>query len=524
MLMKKILCILLSAVLAVSVFGIAAYAQEDVTGFAVANDIHYVHPLENVDDYVIANTFNSNENGNAYQHESGFIIDEFLRQCAENDECEFILIPGDLATYGRDYPEDHMALANKFATFEKETGKQVYVINGNHDNGADDLVNSTKFREIYHEFGYDKAFSIDESCCSYAVNINDKYGLIALDSCDENYSLASGVDLARVNWVREQAQAIKESGREPIMIMHHNLLEHSPLQLITQDKYIVSFPRTFASIFADCGIKLVFTGHTHLTDVTSLTTPAGNTIYDFCTAALSEYPMQYRFIEMTDEEISYEMKTIQKIDTDALTAIVSGYTQEQIDAMSTDFPAYAKSSEKARTENRLKAEVAETSTELAEIFDLPLYGENSLSKKAAEYNITVPESDYENIWDMGGEIYLNFMSGNKIFGSESNEVKILLAAVNYAIRSIPAEKIDSEKDIAQAITKFLTSVFGAATPIEKAAVNAIAPLIDAYASDTDGVDNIAGTIPGYSPEEPEGIIDIISDILNKVIEYIKSIF
>ena len=188
----------MALMLCVSALYIGAYAADDSCGFAVATDLHYVHPLANVEDYVESEEFNTNKNGHSYQHESGFIIDEFLRQCAENDNCDFVLIPGDLATYGREYVEDHYTLAAKFRAFEQSTGKQVYVINGNHDNGKESLTNSAKFREIYNEFGYDKAFAVDESCCSYAVNLNDKYGLIALDSCDEQYRLASGVDFERV--------------------------------------------------------------------------------------------------------------------------------------------------------------------------------------------------------------------------------------------------------------------------------------------------------------------------------------
>ena len=96
-----------------------------------------------------------------------------------------MLITGDLATHGRDYVSEHEAVAAKFRKFEKETGKQVYVINGNHDNAKDMPVDHKKFTEIYHEFGYDEALSTDEGTCSYSANLNDEYTLVALDTCDE---------------------------------------------------------------------------------------------------------------------------------------------------------------------------------------------------------------------------------------------------------------------------------------------------------------------------------------------------
>lgn len=553
--MKKILCFILAAVLSCSAVSITATAQEDSTGFVVATDLHYVHPLENVEDYVEANTFNSNENGYAYQHESGFIIDEFLNQCAKNEDCDFILLPGDLVTYGRDYPEDHMALAEKFRSFEKSTGKQIYVINGNHDNGAGTFTDHTKFTEIYHEFGYDKAFSVDESCCSYAVNLNEEYALIALDSCDENYSLTNGITLERLNWVREQAKAITQSGRKPVMIMHHNLLEHSPLQLITNDKYIVAFPRTFATLFADWGIKLVFTGHTHLTDAVSHTSPAGNVIYDFCTSALSEYPFQYRTFEMTDDVITYGMQNIKKIDTDALSSVVSGYTQEQLTAMATDMPAYAAAKESARTLNTLKKSLSaeglgfsnddavyETINSACEsidkLFSMSLYGENSVQQLAKEYNIEIPDSSYENIWSIGSEIYLNFVAGNKKFDFESLEAQIILNGAVLALRSTTAEIADEKLlsaanvllggdiKLAEEITKAGTDIFGAVTPLEYFALAIAAPFVNAYGSDTDSVENFCGEIPGYNADISnfEYILNSISDTFLRIAEYIALVF
>lgn len=551
--MKKLLCFLTVLALAFSTLCIAAYAQEDTCGFAVASDIHYVHPLENADDYIISNKFGSNEDGSAYQHESGFIVDEFLRQCEENDSCDFILIPGDLATYGREFIEDHLNLAQKFRDFEEKTGKQVYVINGNHDNGAGANVDSAKFREIYYDFGYDKAFAVDESCCSYAVNLNDEYALIALDSCDENYSLANGVDYKRIAWVREQAKAITESGRHPILIMHHNLLEHMPFQLVTQDKYIVSFPRTYASIFADCGIKLVFTGHTHCTDAVSHTSPLGNVIYDFCTSSLPKYPLQYRFFNLTDKEISYEMKTVERIDTDALTSVVSGYTDEQISAMATDFPAYAGENRKRVAISTIKRELSaegfgisedsafynlinDACNSTDELFSMPLYGKGGVKELAKEYNIDIPDSDYETIWDIVGEVYLDFVAGNKNYDSESAEAAIVLKGAALALQSVTAKMTDKyllsaanaliggDAGIAENLAKVGSSVFGDVSPAEYFVLAVASPAVNAFCSDTDGVDNVSGTIPGYeAQEDAANIFDFVSDALVQICRYIKSL-
>ena len=89
--MKKFISVVLSIALLLSTVALAVSAADDgVMSFAVASDLHYVEPTEpvehNNDDpiYYYANRRAQME------HESGFIIDEFLRQCAEDENCEFV--------------------------------------------------------------------------------------------------------------------------------------------------------------------------------------------------------------------------------------------------------------------------------------------------------------------------------------------------------------------------------------------------------------------------------------------------
>ena len=57
----------------------------------------------------------------AMENESGFIIDEFLNQCAENDDVDFVLISGDIVDNGRAIAQEHTDVAAKFAAFEEKT-------------------------------------------------------------------------------------------------------------------------------------------------------------------------------------------------------------------------------------------------------------------------------------------------------------------------------------------------------------------------------------------------------------------
>lgn len=340
--MKKILSIILSAVMTFSVVGIAANAKEnDDLSFAVASDIHYSAPEAELEKTNDSELYWHAIRRCEMENETGLIIDEFLNQCAESDDVEYVLISGDLANRGRSRPEDHLAVAQKLRDFEKKSGKEVYVINGNHDASNDQATTFERFKEIYAEFGYDHALTSRDDDCSYTANLGKKYRLIALDTNHATKSTEDGMTAEKLKWVKEQAKLAKKDGRYPIVMMHHNLLDHLPIQRVLSRNFIVKFHFTTAELFADWGIKTVFTGHEHCSDATVYTSALGNRLYDFATTSLAMYPLEYRVIKYNDNEIKYETRSVDKIDYDALTAATKGYTDEQISAMKKDLRAFA---------------------------------------------------------------------------------------------------------------------------------------------------------------------------------------
>ena len=203
------------------------------------------------------------------------------------------------------------------------------------------------------DFGYNEALLQAEKHASYTVDLPGNYRLIALDSCDPTKSTEDGMTPDRVMWVLEQAKQAKSDGKYPILMMHHNLLDHLPMQRILSHDFIIRFHYTTADLFANAGIKIVLTGHEHCSDATSYTSTLGNVIYDFATTSLTMYPLQYRLFDVNDEMISYTAQTVDSIDTDALTAAVSGYTEEQLALMNAGMNDYAGGFLKAGIEYRL---------------------------------------------------------------------------------------------------------------------------------------------------------------------------
>lgn len=555
--MKKVLSIILSAIMASSVLcvGVCAEEKNDLS-FAVASDLHYSAPEEELektnDDPIFWHATRRCE----MENETGLIIDEFLNQCAESDDVEYVLISGDLANRGRSRPEDHLVIAQKLRDFEKKSGKEVYVINGNHDASNDQATTLARFKEIYAEFGYDHALTTRADDCSYTADLGEKYRLIALDSNHETKSTEDGMTADRLKWVKEQAELAKEDGRYPIVMMHHNLLDHLPIQRVLSRNFIVKFHFTTAELFADWGIKTVFTGHEHCSDATVYTSALGNKLYDFATTSLAMYPLEYRVVKYNDNEIKYETRSVDKIDYDALTATTKGYTDEQIAAMRADLRTFSKGYLKAGVQYRLelslspeKMGIDEGSAyskpiiyavdKLISLLRMPLCGENSLQSIAKEYGIEIPDSDYKTGWDLATDLVAWHYSGGEHFDTDSVEVTTLLRAVATILRNDFAGIADDVLlkaansflgelgygPIADSLTKYCISKFGVYTKAEIFLVAVASPILYKFACDNDGVDDNNGVIEGYGTvnfkTNVSNIVENLDSLSEKITFYLR---
>ena len=536
--MKKIIACFLTLSMLLGCVTCAVQAADDAADLriAVASDLHFNLPraeiagpeIGSIDDplYWYANR------RAAMEDESGFIIDEFLRQCAEGDY-DYVLIAGDLADNGRRLREEHETVAAKLAAFERETGKQVFVIDGNHDIGA--AADDTKmrdFKEIYADFGYDRALTVCQDDCSYTADLGEKYRLIALDSCAYNKSTEDGMTAAKLGFVKREAANARRDGRYPIVMMHHNLIDHMPMQRLINRNFIVRFHRTTAELFADWGVRVVLSGHEHCSDTAVYTSALGNKIYDFANTSLTMFPLAFRTLTFADDAITYDTVDLQTIDTAALQRQVKGYSASQIDAMRQDVNAYSKGFLKAGVQYRLwlsmtmeKMGIQESDfyydaanaifSRLNELLAMPMYGEGGLQELARQYNIEIPDSAYQNAWDLATELVAMHYAGEESFGVDSTEVTAFLRIVNLILHDDLARFNDAillkganallQKEgasgIAQELTRFGTRAFGAVTPGEFFLLALISPFLYEFAYDADGVNDNRGTIEGYAVHE-----------------------
>ena len=310
--------------------------------------------------------------------------------------------------------------------------------------------------------------------------------------------------------------------------MHHNLLDHFPLQWIISKNFIVRQHTMTANLFANWGIKYVFTGHEHCSDGASFTSTLGNVIYDFATSALTMYPISYRDITFTDSKVTMKQVYINSLDTSKL----KGYTDEQLYMLQNELNVYAKGFFAAGMKYRLDQQLSPekiglddtspfydlidlTFGDVKEILEIPLYstqdGTNSLEALGAKYGITLPESDYKTAWDVLTELIIAHYAGGENFPLDSTEVTLFLDTLNIGLKTLYVGVSDElilkqanallsqfgTTGIADKLMQTQTALFGSVSPTEYLAAAMLAPLIQAFEVDDDGVPDNDGVFEGY---------------------------
>lgn len=268
----------------------------------IATDIHYISKnlTEDSKEY---NFFATPKDGKQLLY-----IDEIMDSFAEDikiDKPDFIVVSGDLTNNGE--KESHLELANKFSNIQK-AGTKVFVIPGNHDikniwargfkDGKQFPVESIEqkdFSDIYRDFGYKEAISIDENSLSYLAAPSEDIWLLMIDS--NLYFEGEGMPTNRgvispetMKWIRTCSEMAKNKNAQIITVMHHNLLKHNERKY---DGNTLENNEEAIALFKELGLNIVLSGHIHIQNIAI---DDINQINEIVTSSLSVYPQQYGVI------------------------------------------------------------------------------------------------------------------------------------------------------------------------------------------------------------------------------------
>lgn len=245
---------------------------------------------------------------------------------------ELVLIPGDLTKDGELISHE---LVISYLNIIKDAGIKVLVVPGNHDvnnphaliyNGDikeyAETVSMEEFAELYKDFGYDSEIR-DINSLSYVAEPYGNLVVIGIDACryENNTFMEQGAEKdvcvtdgrikqETLEWICEQAKKANKQGKQVIAIMHHNIVEHFNMQASIAAPYVVADAENIRKAFMESGIRTVFTGHFHISDIAKdYNENKTDSIYDISTGSTVTYPCPFREIRLNENNTVMEINS-----------------------------------------------------------------------------------------------------------------------------------------------------------------------------------------------------------------------
>lgn len=272
----------------------------------VITDAHYYSKKLGID----TESYKKYDSGNQKMvKDSEEVLKAAFAQIAKSD-CKNIIFCGDSTCDGD--PDSHAEfIALLYAL--KKCGKRVLAITSTHDfqdNGITHkytgnirehtpAVTREDIPELYKDFGPDEASSVYKDGLSYFVDLDDTYSVFALNS-DRDGKGRSGYSDDMREWIVTTAQEAISKGRKLIAFTHHPLISPSPFYSLIGKNDMMGGHKEIRELLADNGISLVFTGHSHVHDISYMFSEKGNIFYDVSTSALAGYPGYYRNVKIVN--------------------------------------------------------------------------------------------------------------------------------------------------------------------------------------------------------------------------------
>ncbi len=235
------------------------------------------------------------------------IITAALAQIAKSD-CKNVIFCGDSTCDGDPY--SHAEFISMLYALKK-CGKNVLAITSTHDfqdNGITykytgavkeeiKSIEREEIPEMYRSFGPDEAKYVYKDGLSFYTELDDNYGIFALNS-DKDGTGRSGYSDDMREWIKNIAHEEKLSGKILLAFTHHPLISPSPFYSLIGKNDMMGGHKKIREMLADCGINLVFSGHSHIHDISYIFTEKGNVLYDISTSSLTGYPGYMRKVSL----------------------------------------------------------------------------------------------------------------------------------------------------------------------------------------------------------------------------------
>ncbi len=241
-----------------------------------------------------------------------------------DEDTNTVIITGDLTNHGESY--SHEEVRDILQEFTDKGGNPFaytdihdypyFPINGYGENGEEipmEHLPEEEVKKMYRPFGRDKAFDIYEGDDTTFIGeilpglYHIAMGYDAKEKTTMHYPYFSDELMA---WVKCHIEKAKEKGATVICSTHRPVVAPSPAYEIVGKGHSFSDGERRMKELADMGVRLFFSGHSHIQCMKEIVSEKGNKIYSVQTSCLAAFPPKMRKITIDTEKGTADIRTI----------------------------------------------------------------------------------------------------------------------------------------------------------------------------------------------------------------------
>ena len=290
-----------------------------IYNFYHITDTHYYSKRNYNYDYVTAPQANTEICMRASEEAFKKAVDIITK----DEDTNTFIVTGDLVNNGDAFSHEEMVALLKEIT---EKGLDPYVVTDSHDypdfdvcnideNGNKVIFNDYLSREMvvpmYYPFGRDKGFDRFNDDTTYIAEILPGLYYIAMgyDYDPDGRGCVFSDEL--MAWVKGHVEKIKAKGGVVICSAHRPVIAPSPAYAVMGKGNNIFFDgEKRIKELADMGVRLFFSGHTHIQKMKEVVSDKGNKIYSVQTSSLAGFPPKMRKITIDTDKGTVDIRTI----------------------------------------------------------------------------------------------------------------------------------------------------------------------------------------------------------------------
>ena len=437
--------------------------------FYILTDTHYVSKRNFLPE---SKSFERRERGDQIAlRASAEILQSFFEKILADPETDTVLITGDLVNNGDVNSHEDFIKELKALT---DAGKRVFVTTATHDycgmGDDENFFSSCRYTEdgtepiphvrkcelagLYHDFGPAQSSGVDAESGSYSVKLFEGVRLIALNDNGNGRSHCGLFDEGFA-WLENEINKANAAGEKVLLAVHHPVIPPWDVYAHLVDFEVFGGYKRLWKLMCEKGVRVIFTGHTHVQNIRKYTDEEGRYFYDVSTTALVTTAGNMRKVTVDTDKNTCEVESVRidrinNFDTGGKTFSdyvyhlnFIGRIQDALPLANRDWDAFLQTAAGPLPVDKLKAHKGLTKFGIRRLEKLKLktvarFGKKYGGMTKEEYKAIGDEKALPKLFEIGAHVF----SGNAPFSPETTEYKAFMGTVKRVERILQRVKPD----------------------------------------------------------------------------------